>query len=476
MTEPPVAHPPVAQTPVPRAAVTRPAREVDDPFPDRSLALAGGPLGRHAVRRPWVAAVWPLVALAALPVADSVVQKAYCIGHGWLGQPMFWRQCYSDLPVQFDTGFLGRGLTAYLSGRAHVDQPILTGGVMALLGGLVPHGTQIGQQRAYFVLWTLLATVLLMATTWFTAAARPRHAVDAAQVALSPLLLITLLIAPDIVGVALVAAGMWAWARRRPGLAGALLGAAVMARTYPLLVVAALVLLAVRTGRYREVGRLLACAGGVVAALLVVGLVTEPSTLTAAYRSWWTTGASFGSVWFIPQLAGHPLPIWVATTAAVVGLGVALCAGFVLALGAPRRPTWAEVALVVVALALVTGKTLPVQSTLWLLPLAALCGIRWRDHLVWVGMEAMHFVAVWLYIGGFTRPSRGLPPAWYAFFLLLRIAGIAYLTWRVWQGAMEREPHTPDPGWPEDPDRDEVVDELAGPLTGAPDRLVAVSR
>lgn len=447
-----------------------------DPFPEDSLVLVGGPLGRHATVRPWMAAVWPLVALAALPVAGGVVQKAYCVDHGWLGQPMFWRQCFSDIPVQYSAGALGRGLGAYLSGSAHVDQPLVTGAVMSVLGGLVPSGAQVPEQRAYFFLWTLLATLLLMATTWFTAAARPRHAVDAAQVALSPLVVITILAGPDIVGVALVSAGMWAWARRRPALAGALLGAAVMARTYPILVVAALALLAVRAGRHRDLGRLLAWAGGVVVLLVGIGLVTDLDTLTAAYRAWWSGGAGFGSVWFIPQLAGHPLPVWVATSAAAVGVLVALCAGFVLAFGADRRPTWSQVALVVVAIALVTGKTFPVQASLALLPLAALCGVRWRDHLIWVATEALHFVAVWLYIGGFTKPDRGLPPAWYAFFLLLRIAGVAYLVWCVWQQAMARPAHPPDPAWPDDPERDEVVDELAGPLTDAPDRVIAVTR
>lgn len=446
-----------------------------DPFVERSLALVGGPLGRRVAARPWAAAVWPLVALGALPVVGGVLERAYCIDHGWLGQPMFWRQCFSDLPVQYSAGALASGLGGYLSGSAHLDQPLVTGGVMAFLGGLVGDGSQVSQQRVYFFLWTLLATVLLMVTTWFTAAARPRHAVDAAQVALSPLLVLTLLVGPDIIGVALVAAGMWAWARRRPVLAGALLGVAVMARTYPLLVIAALVLLAVRAGRYRELRSMLLGTGGAVLVLLVVGGVAEPDAVTAPYRAWWTAGAGFGSVWFIPQLAGHPLPVWVATSAAAVGILVALGAAFVLALGAPRRPTWAHVALVVVALALVTGKSVPVQASLWLLPLAALCGVRWRDHLIWVSTEALHFVAVWLYIGGFTRPDRGLPPAWYAFFLLLRIAGISYLVWRVWQQAMARPPHTDDPADPLDPERDAVVDELAGPLTGARDRVLAVT-
>ena len=59
-----------------------------------------------------------------------------------------------------------------------------------------------------------------------------------------------------------------------------------------------------------------------------------------------------------------------------------------LALSPGRRPTVAEVALVMLAIVLVTGTALPPQASLWLLPLVALVGLRWRDHLIWAGVEA----------------------------------------------------------------------------------------
>jgi uncharacterized membrane protein len=141
----------------------------------------------------------------------------------------------------------------------------------------------------------------------------------------------------------------------------------------------------------------------------------------------------------------------------------------------------AEVALVLVAVALLTGKAFPVQASLWLLPLVALCGLRWRAHLVWAGAEALHFVMVWLYVGGLSKPDRGLPPGWYAVFLVIRVAAVAYLVWQVWRTAAAREPSlTDDPdlaaddpsdSW-DDEERDAVVDELAGDFTDAEDRLL----
>lgn len=468
-----------------------------DQLPGEALAAVGGPIGRHARPLRWRAAIWPFVALAVIPMQLAMIERAYCIEHGWIGQDMFSRACFSDLPVQLTTGHLTAGFAAYADGTAHVDQPVVTGAVMALLGGLTGSGPVVGTQRTYFYLWAVLATVLVMATAWFSAASRPRTTGIVAAVALSPLVVTTVMVGPDIVGVAVLAAGMWAWSRRRPVLAGVLLGVAVMARTYPLLILVALVLLAVRSGQLSRLRGLLGAAALAVAAIAVVFGVAHHQTLTAAYTSWAAAPPGFGSLWFIPQLmssAGpttsvppllreiaqvldgifaHPVPVGAGTALAVLGVVVALVAGFILALGARRRPSWAEVSLVMVGIALLTGKSVPVQASLWLLPLAALAGVRWRDQLIWVGTEVVHFIAVWLYAGGLSRPDRGLPGGWYALFLLLRIAGIGWLVLRVWRQAITRPPHDPDPTWPEDPERDEVVDELAGPLTGAPDRVIA---
>lgn len=461
-----------------------------DPLAARSLAAIGGPLGRHvsARSRGWTVLVVPLVALVSLTMALAVVERGYCITHGWNGSDQFWRACFSDLPVQYQSGHLSGGLTAYLesgASGAHLDQPVVTGALMSLVGGLTSGGSVLTQTRWYFVLWALIATVLLMATVWLTAASRPRHLGDAAQVALSPVLVMAAVLSADVVGVALTSGALFAWSRRRRILAGILLGLAVMARTYPLLVLLALALLALRTGRWRAG---LTVAGSALATAVVVALpflILRAGSVSDPYAAWWRIPAGLGSPWQVPSLLGLSLPVGGVTTLAIAGWVVALCTGALVALGTPRRPSVAEVAFVLVALVLVTGKTFPVQSSLWLVPLVALCGLRWRDHLVWAGAEGMHFVAVWLYVGGLSRPDRGLPAGWYAVFLLIRVAAILYLVWRVCRQAQGRPEHEPQeasadrgeaapPGEPRHPDtdRDEVVDELAGDFAESHDRLL----
>ena len=223
------------------------------------------------------------------------------------------------------------------------------------------------------------------------------------------------------------------------------------------------------------------------------GTRPNPGAITAAYSAWADGSAGLGSPWIVPQLLGHPLPNGAVTALAVVGLLAAVVAGALFALGTSRRPSVAEVSLVMVGIALVTGKSFPVQASLWLLPLVALCAVRWRDHLIWAGAEAMHYAMVWLYIGDMSKPDRGLPGPWYAVFLTLRVAAVLYLVWRVWRTAAQRPPTEEPLGEPleeaveesaeeaveepaeepvEEPVEEPEQDELAGPFAGASDRLI----
>jgi Glycosyltransferase family 87 len=451
-----------------------------DALPRQWLAFAGGPLGAHvsARSRSWAASLAPLLVAATATIALSVTQRAHCIQEGWSGSDQFWHACFSDLPALYQLGNLDAGLASFVGGGgARADHPVLTGSLMALVGGVVPDGSFLDQTRWYFALWALLAVVLAVAVVALTAASRPRHVADAAQVALSPVLLLAALVSSDLFGVALVSAGIWAWSRRRPLAAGVLLGLAVSARTYPLLVVLALLLLAVRTGRTAAARRMLAGAAGAVGLVLLPFLVANPGAVLRPYAAWWDAGAGLGSPWMAPQLAGNALPAGATTLLTLVGLVVTVGAGAFFALGTDRRPTVAEVALVLVGLALVTGKSFPVQASLWLVPLVALCGVRSRDSLVWAGAEALHFVAVWLYVAGLSTPDRGLPAGWYGVFLTLRVLAVLYLVWRVWHTAARRPAAVRDGSGdssddPSDQPADEPVDELAGDFAGAPDRLL----
>ena len=194
------------------------------------------------------------------------------------------------------------------------------------------------------------------------------------------------------------------------------------------------------------------------------------------------------------------------TAFVILGWVVALVVGAIFALSTERRPTVAEVSLVMLVIVVVTSKAIPVQAGLWLLPLIALVGLAWRDHLIWAGAEALYFASVWLYIGGLSRPDRGLPAGFYSLLVLVRVAAWMYLLVQVWRVArarvsansldyaherpvgqesvgqeslaQEAAGHEPVSLAQEAADQEVVdlerdeVDPLAGPMAGAPDRVV----
>jgi len=479
--------------------VTRPS--LQDPVVAAASEVIGGPVGRYAV--PLARGVRQTAALlaaaAALPMGVAVLERAHCLGSGWSTPDQFWHMCFSDLPATYKDSGLSVGLVPFLtggSGAPSVAQPPLTAFVMSALAQLVPAGTSNQRMLWYFGLWAALAAILIAVSVWWTAMSMPRFPLRAAHLALSPVVVLTVVVAPDVLGVALVVGGLWAWGRNRLLLCGVLLGLAVSARTYPVLVLLALFLVSLRAGRLEA---WLRTAGAALAAVVVVGgglLVLNPTAALAAYRAWAGAGAGFGSVWLLPQLAGYPIAPGAVTTLAVLGWIAALITGALLALAAPRRPTVAEVSLVMVALVLVTGKSVPVQSSLWLVPLVALVGLAWRDHLIWAAAEALHFAAVWLYIAAISVPDRGLPPGWYSFFLVLRLTSILWLVGRTWlvsrsrwpdlrdeaadlRRAAERHGGGLDPGLlaaleasDEELALEQEADELAGPLRGARDQLI----
>lgn len=484
-----------------------------EPLVAAAAEVIGGPLGRHAVvrRRRWggsgprrrlqvlpsrpVAAI--LAAWAAMFVGLGVVQKGYCLANGWGGAEVFWRACYSDLPRMYVSSGLITGALPYGNGPESVNQPAGTGLVMWLVAQVVPAGPN---EATWFVgLWAVFAAVLagLLAAT--TAVTLRRDPWRAAQVALSPLLITVVLVGPDLAGVLLVALGLLLWSRDKMVYAGLALGLAMSARSYAVLVVIVLVMIAARAGVVRDASRL---AGVAVLTYLAVvgglGLLAGPEVL-AAYRSWLGAGAEYGAPMFLWQLAGVELPLGALTATAIAGWIVAVLVAAALTFLPAHRPRVGEVLVVVLVVVLFTSKSIPVQATLALVPLLALAAVPWRDVVLWWAAEVLYFVAVWLYLGGLSDSLRALPPGWYALFLVLRCAALGYLVFGVVRRVVERPPAVPadqplgdesaldEDEFIVDPEaaaatqrdqRDLVIaarrdpDDVAGPAAGRPDALV----
>jgi len=217
--------------------VTAPTRT--DPVAAAASEIIGGPFGRyaaltrHTARSAWQPAAAVLIGLSSLTISFAVLQKAHCFSKGWNTPDQFWHACYSDLPIVYQSSGLGHAMP-YLPGAQPLDQPLISGLAMWLVGLAVPDGSALVQQQWYFALWAVLITVIVMVLVAVTAASVPAAPWRAAHVALSPVLVLAGLVSVDLLGVMLASAALWAWGRSRVLMAGVLLGLAISARSYPL--------------------------------------------------------------------------------------------------------------------------------------------------------------------------------------------------------------------------------------------------
>ena len=164
--------------------------------------------------------------------------------------------CYSDIPFLYQLRGFADGWLPYLQtgpGRGPaLEYPVLTGFFMQIGSWLTGHDGSAQDRALTFYDWNvILLFVCFLATVVFTALTVRRRPWDAALVALAPGVILCAVINWDLLAVALTAGAMLAWSRARLGWAGVLLGLAVAAKFYPLLLLGPLFLLCLRAGRLR---------------------------------------------------------------------------------------------------------------------------------------------------------------------------------------------------------------------------------
>ncbi|MEV4001138.1 glycosyltransferase 87 family protein [Actinomadura sp. NPDC049753] len=324
--------------------------------------------------------------------------------------------CYTDVyPLYYVRG-LSDGKLPYFdtftgSDIRYVEYPVLSGGFMQLVAWLVkPFGVD-GRGLAFYNVTVLLLAVLAVVAVLATAYAAGRRSLRTGlMIALSPALLLTAYINWDLLAVALSALALAAWSARRPALAGVLLGLAIAAKFYPLLFLGPLVLLCVRAGQWRPMGRMLA---GTAAGWLAVN---GPVMLFAwdGWKEFYTfsqkRGIDWGSIFFVLQDHGLEKPASDTGLLNLFGTGtfLVLAAGIaVLALAAPRRPRLPQLMFLVLVAFMLPNKVWSPQYVLWLLPLAVLARPKLPAFVAWQLGEIAYFFGIWWFLLSVSAQTQG---------------------------------------------------------------------
>ncbi|MEU9604088.1 glycosyltransferase 87 family protein [Streptomyces sp. NPDC048057] len=400
--------------------------------------LIGGPAGRYALRvRGGYLTPVRVVALTAIGMfALGMVQKLPCYNWAWFRGPssQYTRACYSDIPHLYLGRGFSEGLLPYFDrlpgDMEYLEYPVLTGLFMQVAAWLTPSSGSIQHQEQVY--WLVNAGMLMICTAVIAVCVSRTHRRrpwDALMVALAPAFALTATINWDLLAVALTAAAMLMWARSRPLAFGVLIGLATAAKLYPALLLGPLLLLCWRAGKWREFST---AALGAAGAWLVTNLpvmLLAPEGWKKFYTFSQERQIDFGSFWLvISQRTGESFEVESVNTAATL-LMVLACGGIAaLALAAPRRPRFAQLAFLVVAAFILTNKVYSPQYVLWLIPLAVLARPRWRDFLIWQACEVAYYLGIWMYLAYTTSTKhQGLPPEGYQLAIAAHLLGTLFL-------------------------------------------------
>ena len=368
----------------------------------------------------------------------GAAEKAPCASHERDSTTYAATLCYSDIPVLYTERGLNESF-GWFGGEnprfQSVEYPPLT--VLYMEGS-----AKVTQQLAgdapteptfYWISaagLALLGFAALALLCWMLGPDRSRRFLWIA----APLVIATGFINWDLLPLLLVVAALAAWQARLPTLTGICLGLGAAAKLYPVLLLGAIVVLAIRERRYRPAAVASVAAAVTWTAVNIPAYVLHP----AAWRGFWhfnsARPADFGSPWFALHLLRLDVPTPLIN---VVYLGWMLlaCVGvLVVALRAPTAPSLEAVGVLLVTAFVVMNKVNSPQYVLWLLPLIALATARWRLLAWWCAAEIFYYVVVWQFIA---YDAWWLQPL-YLVAILVRLAAEVAVAWSVLRDVVQK--------------------------------------
>lgn len=431
--------------------------------------VVGGPVGRHAMigRAPFLTPFRVMLLIALVFLGLGYTTKAPCLvttGSGtadqrvanWQNQRAYYEFCYSDTVPLYTAELLNLGKFPYKSSWIETDSahkprvqydgtravrymeyPVLTGMYQYASMSVAKTYTAlsklvripvVAEVIMFFNISAFGLALAWMATVWATMRMSGRRPWDAAVVAGSPILIFQAFTNFDALATACAAGAMLAWSRRKPVVAGVLIGVGVALKLYPLLLLIPLAMLAVRTGKWRPVAKTAITALVTWIAVNLPIMVMYPRGWSEFFRLNTRRGDDMDSLYnVVKSFTGWGgfdtnLGFWQPPTvlnAVSAVLFVVCCAAIAyVAWTAPQRPRLAQLAFLVVAAFLLTNKVWSPQYSLWLVPLAALALPHRRILLAWMTIDALIWIPRMLYL--YDDPKFGLPEQFFTTTVLVR--------------------------------------------------------
>lgn len=426
----------------------------------------GGPVGRFAAvgRQRWWTPLRVLILVALVFLSFGFLSKARClegvraddgrVGLDWSGDRQYVAACYNDITPLYG----GRGLDqggfpyafSWVEGdlTRYLEYPVLAGlfqwavaAVTRLTYPLVDAtGLPVAEASWFFALTALAMSALWVLAIRLVADMAGHRIWDVVLVAASPLIIVHAFTNWDIPSITLAVAAMHAASRSRFGLAGLFIGLGTVFKLWPLYLLGAYLVLALRDRRILPFLRMLGVAVVTWLALNVPVMLAYPAGWGEFLRlnsergyEWTTVYAIIDRNTLLPAL---PVPV---LNVVSFGLFAAAClAILVLGLRAAARPRAVELIFLIVVAFLLFNKVWSPQYSLWLVIPAVLALPRWRLLLSWMAVDALVWpLLMWHMLGA---ENNGIPSELLDAALLTRLVLLTVMTVLVVRQILRRQP------------------------------------
>lgn len=382
----------------------------------------GGPVGRFAAvgRQRWWTPLRVLIFTSLVFLSFGYLSKANClmgvagedgtVSLNWSGNRQYVSACYNDIvPLYSGRGLAEGGFPYAFSWQEgdltrYLEYPVLTGLFQGAIGWLARLSYPlidalpgaIPAASWYFALTALAMSALWVLTIRLVAALAGDRIWDTVLVAASPLVIVHAFTNWDIPSITAMVGAMYLASRGRYGWAGVLIGVGTALKLWPLFILGAYLVLAVRSRTFRPFLTMLATSAGTWLVLNLPVMIAYPEAWNEFLRlnrerSWeWTTiYAIFSRLtgWGGFDAAGATPVILNAVSFALFLLACLAIAIF--GWRVERTPRVAELIFLIVVAFLLFNKVWSPQYSLWLLVPAVLALPRWRLLAAWMTVDAL---------------------------------------------------------------------------------------
>lgn len=392
----------------------------------------GGPTGRFArsAHSGWWTPLRVIITLAWTFLAFGFLSKTNCavstrgedglISLNWAGNRQYASFCYNDIIPLYG----GRGLDqpgfpyaySWVEGdiTRYMEYPVLAGmfqGAVAWLARTTYPAVEwigIADVSWYFGLTALIMSLVWVGTVVMVFQLTGNRAWDTVLMAASPLVVMHAFTNWDIPSVAFMVGALLAVTKGKNWLAGILIGLGTAFKLWPLFILGAFLVLAIRNKRWAPFIKMFVAT---VVTWLVVNLpvaVAYPEAWREFFRLNQERGLDWTTIYaLLSRIGGVDLENEFVNTFSLVAF-LACCAAIaIMGLKTPRAPRVAEMIYLIIMAFLIFNKVWSPQYSLWLIVPALLALPRWRLIFSWALADALLWpILAWHMLGS---ENKGLP-------------------------------------------------------------------